>query len=44
MAKSKIDLVKLNQLLRSGKTQRECAHVFGVTESAVSKAKRDITI
>jgi hypothetical protein len=44
MAKSKIDLVKLNQLLRSGKTQRECAQVFDVTESAISKAKKELNI
>lgn len=44
MAKAKIDHVKLNRLLRSGKTQRECAQVFGVTESAVSKAKKELSI
>ena len=44
MAKAKIDHVKLNRLLRSGKTQRECAQVFSVTESAVSKAKKELSI
>ena len=44
MSKPKIDKVKLNQLLRSGKTQRECAQVFGVTESAISKAKKELNI
>ena len=42
MPKPKIDITKLDQLLRSGKTQRECAQVFGVTESAVSKAKKQL--
>ena len=44
MSKPKIDKVKLNQLLRSGKTQRECAQVFGVTEGAISKAKKELGI
>jgi hypothetical protein len=44
MSKPKIDKVKLNQLLRSGKTQRECSQVFGVTESAISKAKKELNI
>jgi hypothetical protein len=44
MAKAKIDIVKLNRLLRSGKTQRECAQVFGVTESAISKAKKELNV
>ncbi len=42
MPEPKIDIRKLDKLLRSGKTQRECAQVFGVTESAVSKAKRQL--
>ena len=44
MSKPKIDKVKLNQLLRSGKSQRECAQVFGVTEGAISKAKKELNI
>jgi hypothetical protein len=40
MGNGKIDKVKLNQMLRSGKTQRECAKVFGVTEGAISQAKK----
>jgi hypothetical protein len=44
MSKSKIDKVKMNQLLRSGKSQRECAQVFGVTEGAISKAKKELNI
>ncbi len=44
MSKPKIDRVKLNQMLRSGKTQREAAQVFGVTEGAISKAKKELNI
>ena len=42
MPNLKIDRVKLNQMLRSGKPQREIAQVFGVTESAISKAKKEL--
>jgi len=44
MPKPKIDKVKLNQLLRAGKSQREVAQVFGVTEGAISKAKKELNI
>jgi transposase len=44
MPKAKIDKVKLNQLLTAGKSQREVAQVFGVTEGAVSKAKKELNI
>ena len=44
MPKPKIDRVKLNQLLKEGKTQREVAQVFGVTEGAISKAKKELNI
>ncbi|MEA2004300.1 MAG: hypothetical protein U9O53_05100 [archaeon] len=44
MPKPKIDKVKLNQLLRSGKSQREIAQVLDVTESAISKAKKELNI
>jgi len=40
----KIDRVKLNQYFRSGKSQKEIAKIFGVTEGAVSKAKRELNI
>jgi uncharacterized protein YerC len=40
----KIDKVKLSQMLRSGKAQREIAQVFGVTESAISKAKKELNL
>ena len=44
MPEAKIDKVKLSQMLRSGKTQREIAQVFGVTEGAVSKAKKELNL
>ncbi|MGD0275767.1 MAG: hypothetical protein ABSB79_06895 [Syntrophales bacterium] len=44
MSNGKIDKVKLSQMLRSGKTQRECAKVFGVTEGAISQAKKELNI
>ncbi len=44
MPEAKIDKVKLSQMLRSGKAQREIAQVFGVTESAVSKAKKELNL
>ena len=44
MPKPKIDRVKLFQLLKQGKTQREVAQVFGVSEGAISKAKKELNI
>jgi dsDNA-specific endonuclease/ATPase MutS2 len=44
MTEAKIDKVKLSQMLRAGKPQREIAQVFGVTESAVSKAKKELNV
>ena len=44
MPNQKIDRVKLNQMLRAGKAQREIAQVFGVTESAISKAKKELRV
>jgi hypothetical protein len=44
MPKSKIDRVKLNQMLNSGKSQRDAAAFFGVTEAAISKAKKGLNI
>ena len=44
MPKPKIDKVKLNHLLKSGKSQREIAQVFDVTESAISKAKKELNL
>jgi transcriptional regulator with XRE-family HTH domain len=42
--KPKIDRVELNRLLRKGKSQREIAQVFGVSEGAISKAKKELNI
>lgn len=39
-----IDRVKLSQLLNSGKPQKEIASILGVTEGAISKAKRELNI
>ena len=44
MPKPKIDKVKLSQMLKAGKTQREIAQVFGVTEGAISKAKKELNL
>ena len=44
MANGKIDKVKLSQLLRSGKSGKDCAKFFGVTEGAVSQARKELNI
>jgi len=44
MPEAKINKVKLSQMLRAGKAQREIAQVFGVTESAISKAKKELNL
>ncbi len=44
MANGKIDKVKLSQMLRSGKPAKECAKVFGVTEGAISQARKELNI
>lgn len=44
MSLGKIDKVKLSQMLQSGKTQRQCAKVFGVTEGAISQVKKELNI
>jgi len=44
MADGKIDKVKLSQLLRSGKSGKECAKFFSVTEGAISQAKKELNI
>jgi len=44
MSKTKIDRVKLSQLLRSGKTQRACSKIFNVSESAISKARKELNV
>ncbi len=44
MANGKIDKVKLNQMLRSGKSQKDCAKFFSVTEGAISQVKKEMNI
>lgn len=44
MGNQKIDRVKLNQLLKAGKPQKEVAQFFGVTPGAISKAKKELNI
>lgn len=44
MPKPKIDRVKLNQMLSSGKSQKKAAQFFDVTEGAISKAKKELSI
>lgn len=42
MANGKIDKTKMYRMLRAGKTQKEIAKHFGVTEGAVSQAKKEL--
>ena len=44
MANGKIDKVKLSQLLRSGKSGKDCAKFFDVTEGAISQARKELNI
>jgi transposase len=44
MPKPKIDKVKLSQLLRAGKSQKEVAQFFGVSEGAITHAKKALNI
>lgn len=44
MPKPKIDRIKMNQLLKSGKSQKDVAQFFGVSEGAISKAKKELNI
>jgi len=44
MPKPKIDRVQLDQMLRAGKSQKEVAQVFQVSEGAISKAKKELNI
>ncbi|MBP7765325.1 MAG: hypothetical protein KA113_09090 [Syntrophaceae bacterium] len=44
MAQQKINEVKLNQLLKDGKSQRAIAQAFGVTEGAISRARKRLNI
>lgn len=44
MGKLKIDRIKLDQMLRDGKPQKEIAQFFGVSEGAISKAKKELNV
>jgi hypothetical protein len=44
MGNGKIDKLKLSRLLRSGKSGKACAIVFGVTEGAISQARKELNI
>lgn len=44
MGKTKINRVKLRQMLRDGKSQKAIARSMGVSEAAISKAKRELHI
>jgi len=44
MPKPKIDKVELSRMLKAGKSQKEAAQVFGVSEGAISKAKKELNI
>jgi hypothetical protein len=41
---AKIDKIKLSQLLRSGKSGKDCAEFFSVTEGAISQARKELNI
>ena len=44
MSNGRIDKIELSQLLRSGKTARECAKVFSVSEGAISQARKELNV
>lgn len=44
MSQSKINIVKLSQMLRAGKSVKQCADFFSVTPSAISQAKKELNI
>ena len=44
MTQSKIDVIKLNQMLTSGKSVKDCAKHFSVTPSAISQAKKNLNV
>ena len=44
MAKPKVDVHKLSQMLRSGRTVKECAKFFDVTPGAISQHKKNLNI
>ena len=44
MTPTKIDIIKLNQMLMSGKSVKDCAKHFSVTPSAISQAKKNLNV
>ena len=44
MWKLKIDKVKLSQMLRAGKSGKECAQFFGCTSGAITHAKKKLNL
>ena len=44
MAKPRVDIHKLSQMLRAGKTVKECAKFFEVTPGAISQHKKNLNI
>ena len=44
MPKPKIDRIKLNQMLRAGKSPKEVAQHFGVSEAAICKARKGLKV
>jgi len=44
MAKPKVDVRILNQMLESGKSVKQCAKFFGVTPGAISQHKKNLHV
>jgi len=44
MPKPKIDHVKLNQMLRAGKSPKQVAEHFGVSQAAICKARKGLNV
>jgi len=44
MPKPKIDRVKLNRMLRAGKSSKDAAKYFGVSEPAICKARKELNV
>jgi len=44
MTQTKIDIIKLNRMLTSGKSVKDCAKQFSVTPSAISQAKKMLSV
>jgi uncharacterized protein YerC len=44
MGKAKINRVKLSRMLRDGKSQKDIARAMGVSEAAISKAKKELNL